>query len=263
MKMNGIYNIESLVDKAVFLASSSSFVRTNDMYNSVFEQIDFRYIDAPVMNSYAALDVEDDKQVTYIATFKGLCTYMCMFAEIFNEYKRSKNHKRAIKSADWIVENLINQVEYAGYTWEGLDFGRIGEFYTKYPMYSAPGMKKKCQELALKMILGVLCHECGHLCLGHLHGETARTDNSISRNQEREADSFSCSMMLGTGLGSDFFIGNVLSMLSLYFLGKGNSNKFSTHPVTEERILNILRSFEHEIMYSGFNINDIKKLMRL
>lgn len=261
------YEIFDMVCKAERLCLASSYITDNYMYAQVANRIQYNYSDKPVLNSWAYFTYDEEKGFTgmddlipAVDTFAGLSLYMSLFAAIFTEYHNDRNSRHAIKAGLWIVDNLVIDYTYEGMKMRGLDVDRIHEFYEKFPKYSNKTHFDAYKELTIKMILGVIAHETGHHCLGHLY--TGGVDNTTSRNREREADSFSCSVCQGTGLGSSFVLAEMLTELGFYFMKKGKLEKTGTHPDSEERIMNMYRSFQNEINYAGFTLDDIKKLMR-
>lgn len=262
------YDIEYMVNQALNLCLSSSFIRNNELYSKKVDSIQYVYTDSAVLNSYASICIDaeegskdDECLVPMVTTFAGLSMFMSLFAAIFTEYLKDRNVRYARKAGLWIVDNLQKDCEYEGYILNGLDMEKVPEFYKMFSKYSNEDNFASYKELTVKMIMGVLGHETGHHCLGHLFGD--RRDNTITRNQEREADLFSCSVCQGTGLGSNFVLGEILCELGFYYLSKGKIKKDATHPDSAERIMNMYNSFKKEIEYTGFSFNDIKKLMEL
>jgi hypothetical protein len=110
---------------------------------------------------------------------------------------------------------------------------------------------------ASAMLIGVIGHEMGHLALGHTLG--GRQSDEVSRNQEREADSFSSSI-ISTSPFSDYLVGGTLfwwvllvwmeepirkiaeEMGDTELLGKMES----THPRPVERLQDFLQSHKSQ-----------------
>lgn len=90
------------------------------------------------------------------------------------------------------------------------------------------------------LFLGILAHEAGHLALGHLHRLGGRGNNDISRNQEREADSFASSIIAASPFGEYILAGMLLFLFALAQLEEGG--RATTHPLSKERFDNFVRA---------------------
>lgn len=90
------------------------------------------------------------------------------------------------------------------------------------------------------LFLGILAHEAGHLALGHLHGRGATENNDISRNQEREADSFASSIIAASPFGEYILSGMLLFLYASAQLEEGA--RATTHPLSKERFDNFVKA---------------------
>ena len=91
------------------------------------------------------------------------------------------------------------------------------------------------------LFLGILAHEAGHLALGHLYRlEGGETNNDISRNQEREADSFASSIIAASPFGEYILAGTLFWHYALAQLEEGG--RATTHPLSKERFGNFVRA---------------------
>lgn len=98
----------------------------------------------------------------------------------------------------------------------------------------------KAKSASAGMFLGILAHEAGHLALGHLHGRGAAENNDISRNQEREADSFASSIIASSPFGEYILAGTLFWHYALAQLEEGG--RATTHPLSKERFANFVRA---------------------
>lgn len=108
--------------------------------------------------------------------------------------------------------------------------------------FSLPGVQTKAQAVSAGMIIGVLAHEMGHVCLGHVDGPSYYDSNpEIARNHEREADSFASSITAATPFGEYVYDG---TLFWHYVLAQqqGNTAIESTHPLERERLENLIRA---------------------
>jgi hypothetical protein len=87
----------------------------------------------------------------------------------------------------------------------------------------------------------VIAHEAGHIALGHTQG--ARQNLDVSRNQEREADSFAASTLSTSPFRDYLFLGSVFVTIIFTWTEAVSGNRpATTHPLGRERFFNLLRS---------------------
>lgn len=101
-------------------------------------------------------------------------------------------------------------------------------------------IKAQADKITSGIILGTLAHEAGHIALGHGHDSgLSKANLDVSRNQEREADSFGSSIMASSPYGSYMFESTLFSWLVIALKESGVE---SDHPLARERFENIVRS---------------------
>jgi hypothetical protein len=87
----------------------------------------------------------------------------------------------------------------------------------------------------------IVAHEAGHLALGHTLSASPNYD--VSRNQEREADSFAASALCTSPFREYLFLGSVFVTIIFSWVDHASGKKKGiTHPLARERFFNILRS---------------------
>ena len=101
-----------------------------------------------------------------------------------------------------------------------------------------PEVVVRAREISCGMILATLSHEAGHHSLGHLHGGVDTGTREISRNQEREADSFEASVMSVSPFGKYMMHGDLLYYAIDAKVGGGGGS----HPYSKERFENLVRA---------------------
>ncbi len=82
-------------------------------------------------------------------------------------------------------------------------------------------VEQKMRSISGGAILAVIGHELGHICLHHTLGQ--QLDPNVSRNQEREADSFTSSIMVTTPFSDYSLLGMILFHLLLSWVEAGHS----------------------------------------
>lgn len=109
-----------------------------------------------------------------------------------------------------------------------------------------PSVRAGASELALGIELSVMAHEVGHVCLGHTSSGVRPGD--ISRNQEREADSFAASVLSSLPGGETTVLGYVLCPLLFAWVDHACRRKIpGSHPLGRERLESALRNRSEHI----------------
>ena len=92
------------------------------------------------------------------------------------------------------------------------------------------------------LMLGIIAHEAGHLSLGHCATKVNyyATNLEVARNREREADSFSSSVIASSPFGESILEGTLLWHFVLA-CHEGSAQE-TTHPLSRERLENIVRA---------------------
>lgn len=114
------------------------------------------------------------------------------------------------------------------------------------------------------MITAVLAHEMGHLCLGHT-SSLVRQDE-VSRNMEREADSFAASLLHTMDNRAYHFVGQVMFDLMMTWQHHGYGPQTPTsHPSSRDRLLaaftsNPTAASEAEALF-GMSVADWQSLL--
>ncbi|MBQ5530941.1 MAG: hypothetical protein IIT98_02930, partial [Kiritimatiellae bacterium] len=88
----------------------------------------------------------------------------------------------------------------------------------------------------------VIAHECGHHALGHLLSFAGKPNLEISRNQEREADSFASSVISASPFGEYMFAGTLFWSYALAKQSDDVSGSGGSHPLWKERFENFVRA---------------------
>ena len=107
-----------------------------------------------------------------------------------------------------------------------------------------PEIRTSARMLSEGMIVGILAHECGHVLLGHTSSSADEDNLEVSRNQEREADSFAASVSSsGTAsVGNVQFQGQILFHYALAQQTDGLDDGRGSHPQSAERVDNFIRA---------------------
>lgn len=254
------YNIQDMVDDAINVIQASSYIARNRAYLEKMSKVKFIYSEEMIANSFAGRT----GCASYgVYTFAGLSLLLCTCAAVFGEFTRNHKAARAKKALKWLFGHVFTEISAYGEEWDAIIPEKIEEFYRRFPEYLVKENYPRYMELARKMITFVLGHEIGHIMLCHCD-RSNDTTNNVSRNNERSADLFSCSIVQGTGFGSSFAEGAIFLILCFYFMDtkKTRNLQYGTHPGHTDRVMNIIQSFKNELMFANISESDILHLLR-
>jgi Zn-dependent protease with chaperone function len=110
------------------------------------------------------------------------------------------------------------------------------------------------------MMAQVIGHELGHIALGHTLGTSANLE--VSRNQEREADSFASSVLSTCPFGEYLVAGPVVwELIWVWCEHAGNRRIAATHPLSKERLMEFIRANKDESEAIGMCESTIREFM--
>jgi hypothetical protein len=219
----------------------STFVRNNKSYMEKVNNTIIQYDTSDTINAYAT--IRDDKYLINI--YKGLTKTMQAGAIALTNFVINRDPDMLKKHLKVLVK-LIN-------TNSG-DFTH--EKFIEYMMTLNSDIDEAQMETILPLsasyaagaVLEVIAHELGHICLEHLYDEHVSLE--VSRNNERQADLFACSVVATTLFSEYMYLGSFMS--NLLFAWMGDSTKMATtHPHGKERLENMFNAFEYKLLDMG------------
>jgi hypothetical protein len=154
------------------------------------------------------------------------------------------------------LRELGREVQRGGGSFSPEQSGRVIETMGLGPVLESEAAAKRARSYAAAMNLGVIAHELGHICLGHTLG--GGTNMEISRNQEREADSFASSVASSSPF-SDYVVagGLVWWFILVWVADAGGREVESTHPLPRERLLNFIRANKSQAAELGITEENV------
>lgn len=117
---------------------------------------------------------------------------------------------------------------------------RFGEGHNLHLIMADATLRKRARSFAAGMLVGILAHEFGHLALGHCHG--TRPNPEVSRNMEREADSFASSVISSSPFGDYLIFGSILWESVWVWVQDTTGEIESSHPLSRERLSDLIRA---------------------
>lgn len=115
-------------------------------------------------------------------------------------------------------------------------------------------IRQKAVSYSSGTIVSVLAHECGHHALGHLLSFREKRNLEIDRNEEREADSFSSSVISASPFGEYIFAGTLFWHYAVAMQSDGASDAERNHPLSRERFENFVRANAEKAAAMGITL---------
>jgi hypothetical protein len=232
---------------------SSPFVQNNPLYRGRLGNVSFEYIaDDATVNAFAtdgAVKTADGRTVEppLVVYYGGLATAIRLAAAALSaevEAWRSRQTSFGGSKLAAALKLLAQAVQAGGGKLE-LDASQAVFSQCILPGLSVAPERfvSAARSYSASMDMFTIAHEMGHLSLGHTLGVSLNYD--VSRNQEREADSFASSVLSSSPFREHLFLGQVFVTVLFSWLDfVGHATHGTTHPLSRERFENALRSNE-------------------
>jgi hypothetical protein len=259
-------NEESIRQIAAFVLSSPH-VMNNMAYRRRAASLTFLYLDRIyVFNAFATDHPVDgiDADPPLIVILGGLVQAVRIAAIGLGNYRvrqTRESREKLVEIIRWIGSAIIqNQGEFhpdnARQAMEDLGLEALmdenGEIVRKARSYSAA------------ICMGVIAHELGHITLAHTLNTSAEINYEISRNQEREADSFASSIASSSPF-SDYIVEGAIFWWALMTWAESVLPSIgyqeTTHPNSRERLMDYLRSNKDQAAAMGIDEIGIQEFM--
>lgn len=122
------------------------------------------------------------------------------------------------------------------------------------PAFADEKIRQRALSYSSGTIAYVIAHECGHHALGHLLSFSEKANLEISRNQEREADSFASSVISASPFGEYIFAGTLFWSYAMAKQSDGASDSGNSHPLWQERFENLVRANAEKAAAMGITL---------
>ena len=215
---------------------SAANVKENLQYASIMKDVRFFYLaDNDTMNAYASLkqlNKDKDELHRVIVLLGGAVRFskvasLAVAAHLSGDKQAPVRLVRALDGSDFGKFDLDTVVRLVN----AADLGAALANET---------VQAKAKSVAAGMILGILAHEAGHHALGHTLNTSEKVNLDISRNQEREADSFASSVIASSPFGEYILAGTLFWHFAL--ASQQGDAAATTHPLSKERFENFVRA---------------------
>ena len=215
---------------------SAANVKENLQYANIMKDVRFFYLaDNDIMNAYASLEQLDKskEELQRVIVLLGGAVRFCKVAALAVAAHLSNDRPAPIR--------LVRALD--GSDFSKFDFDTVIRLANNAELGAAlmnENVRAKAKSVAAGMILGVLAHEAGHHALGHTLNTSEKINLDISRNQEREADSFASSVIASSPFGEYILAGTLFWHLAL--ASQQGDTIATTHPLSKERFENFVRA---------------------
>lgn len=223
---------------------ASSFVERNPAYKRKAEAIGFHFVgNDSMVNAFATdgpMKISDGITLKppAVVFLGGLANAMCLVSVTMATYLKNRLDSTLRFAFQDLGRAIVaNQGRFS--TEEAARiFDRDLGFKTQELLRSDPESTfAVARGVRLSMYLHTISHEVGHIALSHTLGRIPNLD--VSRNQEREADSFAWSVVSSCPDREFHFLGGVLTEALFVWIDRAaGSPEVSTHPHSRERFNN-------------------------
>ena len=228
------------IEQSASFVFKSEFIQCNKQYK---ERIDAVTLDVdladPKVGAYAIDDptpriiIKGGMARAMRLSAAGLSLHMQL-----REQGASPSH---LQSLFWTLGELMNNGMFQQDDGKALYTECIGKEVDAAFKSGTERFVSLARSLGAMMEMYVIAHEAGHIALGHTLGPELSYD--MSRNQEREADSFAASCLSTSPFRDQLFLGQVFATVILSLMDHASaSTEVSTHPASRDRFFNALQS---------------------
>ena len=183
---------------------------------------------------------------------EGYLNWLSALAYVIAILDKTGSTRRAKEMLKWMASVQIDDRV-------GTDF--LHRLQHQFKLKPDSVMTEMCSMYARSMLYASIAHECGHICLGHLGIPGCRVNNSISRNDERQADTFMSSAVQSTCMGSQGAISAIFVFIGFKYLNGKKQSKYETHPISDYRIEMLFHDFAAMLLVSHISKSQIKALL--
>lgn len=244
---------EVQVRQSASFVLSSPHVQSNPQYSSRVKALGFHYLaDVPAVNAFATdqrIEIPDGPTIEppAVVFMEGLAMVIRAAAAALAAQVRFHGGRIA-RPAGWSLDRPLRMIGRSILKQDGrFDVASSLEIFaeTMEPVLETGDERfvSLARNYSAAMEMFVVAHEVGHIAYGHTLGEQANFE--VSRNQERDADSFAASVLSSSPFREHLFLGQVFVTIIFAWLDKSGGQKQATsHPLGRERFFSALRSHQ-------------------
>jgi len=224
---NALFPSSELIQQSAVFVFQSAHVTSNELYSARVSRIQFTFDEGdPTVNAFAR-DSENRPEILFCA---GLArVYSVVSLGVALHMQRTQQGLMS-QHLPILFEAVGRHIAKEAFTTDAA----VQIFKSILRPEIPEGDERfisRARSLRAAMEMTVIAHEVGHIALGHTLGRDQNYD--ISRNQEREADSFAASCLSSSPFRQELFLGQVFH--NLIFCWGDSGGEVSTHPHSRER----------------------------
>ncbi len=246
-----------LVKGLMEMVCSSPSVVSNSQYAALVPRLQLKFIETSLerskelggfldhaqVNAYARMDPLEGFPT--ICLFSGAVRYAMLMAAAYTGWKMAVDDpawggRVGIVPFQRVIAAMVEHFQRNGTRLTSELAATFANSCHLNGVLSVEEWKTKTVELACGTVIGVLAHEFGHLALGHCCGSAL--NDEISRNHEREADSFASSVVSASEYRETLGLGTIIWELALAVFESIRGVAATTHPHSIERLLNFIQA---------------------
>jgi len=253
-------NSEDILQIAQFVFYSTH-VRNNKLYKQRAETTTLKYFpDENIVNAFATDQPIDDIDADppLIAVFGGLA-HAIKLASTGLGYDAAENTSEARETFIALIKSIGHRIVENEGDFSDDDVYDIYDSFSMDTKINGGEAIRKARSYAAAMNMAVIAHELGHIALGHTLGSGSHANYEISRNQEREADSFASSVASASPFSDYIVAGGIFWWVILTWVesSSGQSSE-TTHPHSRERLMDYIRANKDQAGGIGIDEDNIK-----
>lgn len=229
------------------MCTRCSYVSGNPDYKKKARGTEITFKNDDLVNAYAQSLGGSQSQITML---NGLCNITIPLAFALATFKKDEDIDALTHAC-----NIITNTDGASFTDDNVlkvldDLG-----YDTSNTY----MFEEAKSYFTGMLLSVIAHELGHICLSHC----VRDDGTFetSRNDERSADLFAQSVISTTPFGGYNILSSLFMEILFTWMGKTHDGPATTHPHSRERVMNTVNSHEQYLEEIGITKDNIEDFL--
>lgn len=253
--------MSSDIEKPFDFVKKAPFINDNQMYKGRSDSTSILLDEGNFTVNAFATDYpigEGRNSPPYIVFFEGYCVIAKICSILFSLLLLDKIDIDTFKKLNQAIVNEFRKGNGK------FDYYLFQKMYNQFNLEEQINNSelRKSRSIYFSVLLDVCAHELGHICLGHTL-RNGPNSFEVSRNQEREADSFASSVISESPF-SDYncygaMIGN---LIFIWLQGRENdSSEVTTHPHSEERLMYLIRANKEQFQELGINEETIIELL--
>ncbi len=238
------------INQSARFVFDSPFIQSNPLYQHRIGQVKFVFVPGETtVNAFATdapLPVSEDRAIEppVIVFYGGLAAALRLASAALAVHIRARRRSGfslARSNLSAALHTMGRTVAARG----GLDVETSLDVFRQTVLADMVPDDERFVSLARSyaaaMDMFVVAHEAGHLALAHTLGRATNYD--VSRNQEREADSFASSALCTSPFREYLFLGQVFVTIVFAWVEAGlQARQASTHPLARQRFLYAIES---------------------